>query len=260
MKKFLLIFLTTFLYINHSISSTIISHKAFYELDLIQDNSSGDFQGGSGETISLFSQKCNGWFLKETFAISFNIKNQENKKNFSIFSTFEDYKSKSFSFEHLDNSGDKNENFYSGFVEKKNNGLEGMLIDKKNEIFKFNDKILFPTEHLNLLLKYAQKNKNFLTAKVFFGSDKNKLIKIVSAFIGPKRKSNLNFNHKLLKETVWPIKLAFYELNQKGSTPSTTIYVDLDINGIAHNYLVDYGNYKMKGKLSKIESVKREKC
>ena len=75
-----------------------------------------------------------------------------------------------------------------------------MLIDTKNEIFKFNEKILFPTEHLNLLLNYAQNNKNFLTAKVFFGSDKNKLIKIVSAFISAKRESSLKFNHKLLKK------------------------------------------------------------
>ena len=143
MKKILLIFILTFLYVNYSISSTIISHKAFYELDLIENNSSSDFQGG-GETISLFSQKCSGWFLKETFAVRFNTKNQENKKSFSIFSTFEDYKSKSFSFEHFDNNGDKNESFYSGFVEKKNSGLEGMLLDTKNEIFKFNEKYYFP--------------------------------------------------------------------------------------------------------------------
>ena len=61
-----------------------------------------------------------------------------------------------------------------------------MIFEKKNEKFTFNDDILFPTEHLEILLENAKKNINFYTAKVFFGSDKENLVKIVSAFIGKK--------------------------------------------------------------------------
>ena len=260
MRNFLFFFLIFTLYLKYSISATIISHKAFYKLDFIQNELSEDFQGGSGETIFLFSNKCKGWFLKETFAIIFNIKNQESTKSFSIFSTFEDYNSKNFSFEHFDKYGNKSEDFYSGFVEKKKMGIKGMLVSNKKKILNYNEKILFPTEHLNLLLKHAQNKKQFFTTKVFFGSNKNNLIKIVSAFIGPEKKSTININNKLLKKNVWPIKLSFYDLDQKNSKPNNIIFVDLDNNGIAHKYIVDYGSYKMIGTLSKIEDVKKEKC
>ena len=39
-------------------------------------------------------------------------------KNFSIFSTFEDFTAKKFSFEHLDKNDFEKEMIYSGYVQK----------------------------------------------------------------------------------------------------------------------------------------------
>ena len=47
--------------------------------------------------------------------------------------------------------------FYSGYVQKNKNILDGIIFDKNNEKFSFNDDILFPTEHLEILLENAKK-------------------------------------------------------------------------------------------------------
>ena len=197
----------SFLYVNTSLSSTIVSHKAYYDLEFLTNETPSIVEGGSGKSSFLLEKQCKGWALKETFAITFNLNNKKNSKNFSIFSSFEDFTAKKFSFEHLDKNDFEKEIFYSGYVQKTKNILDGIIFDKNNEKFSYNDDILFPTEHLEILLENAKKNINFNTAKVFFGSDKENLVKIVSAFIGKKINTDISIENDLLKKQVWPIQL-----------------------------------------------------
>ena len=257
---FLLLISKLFLYVNTSFSSTIVSHKAYYDLEFLINEAPSVVEGGSGKSSFLLEKKCKGWALKETFAIAFKLNNKDNSKNFSIFSSFEDFTAKNFSFEHLDKNDFEKEKFYSGYVKKNKNVLDGMIFEKINEKLTFNEDILFPTEHLKILLENAKKNINFHTAKVFFGSDKDNLVKIVSSFIGKKINTDVSIENDLLKKQVWPIQLSFYNLNQKNPDPNTKVIAYVDENGIAHSYTVDYGSYKMKGKLVGIEKVSKLKC
>ena len=63
-----------------------------------------------------------------------------------------------------------------------------------------------------------------------------------------------------MKKNVWPIKLAFYNYQQKKATPETEISLEIDEEGVVHYYLVDYGDYIMMGKLDKIKIFKQENC
>ena len=44
---------------------------------------------------------------------------------------------------------------YSGYVQKNNNLMNGMIFDKTNDKFSFKDNIIFPTEHLRILIENA---------------------------------------------------------------------------------------------------------
>ena len=127
----LCLILITFLYVNTSLSSTIVSHKAYYDLEFLTNETPSVVEGGSGKSSFLLEKQCKGWSLKETFAITFNLNNKDNSKNFSIFSSFEDFTAKNFSFEHLDKNDLEKEMFYSGYVKKNKNILNGQIFDKK---------------------------------------------------------------------------------------------------------------------------------
>ena len=86
----------SFLYVNTSFSSTIVSHKAYYDLEFLTSEAPSVVEGGSGKSSFLLEKQCKGWALKETFAITFNLNNKNNSKNFSIFSSFEDFPAKKF--------------------------------------------------------------------------------------------------------------------------------------------------------------------
>ena len=70
----------------------------------------------------------------------------------------------------------------------------------------------------------------------------------------------MTIENDLLKKQVWPIQLSFYNINQKKPDPNTKVIAYVDDSGIAHSYTVDYGSYKMKGKLVGIEKVSEIKC
>ena len=58
-------------------------------------------------------------------------------KNFSIFSSFADFKAKIFSFEHSDKNDFEKEMVYSGYVQKNKKKLDGIIFDKYSEKFIF---------------------------------------------------------------------------------------------------------------------------
>ena len=101
----------------------------------------------------------------------------------------------------------------------------------------------------------------FFSSNVFFGSSKNKLIKYVTSVIGKKKILLTSVFDKKNKEIeVWPIKLAFFDYKQKKSSPQSQISLELDKNGIVHNYIVNYGDYIMRVGLKKLEKIEPANC
>ena len=56
------------------------------------------------------------------------------------------------------------------------------------------------------------------------------------------------------------MQLSYYDISQKNSNPRTKVFAHVDENGITHFYEVDYGDYKLKAKLRKVEFLKEKKC
>ncbi len=255
-------FFTLFIFLislNKLYASTLISHKAYYNLTLEKSDRNSLLESGSGQSTYFLKKSCSGWSLKENLILSFNLNNNKSANTFSRFQTFEDFASKNFSFEHYDKSELSGIINYQGFVRKEKQNVRGILIDNKKSIIEFDNKILFPTEHLIKLIKSAKNKKTFFHSNVFFGSSKENLVKKVSAFIG-KEKNASKVISNIIKQKVWPIRLAFFNLNSNKSSPEAEISIELDENGVIHNYEVDYGDYSMIALLEKIEKIKEDVC
>ena len=241
-------------------ASTLVSHKAYYKLLLKKTVTNSLLEGGEGNSTFYFEKSCVGWALKENFLLSYNLTNNKTSNTYSIFKTFEDFSASNFSFKHFDKSDINGIINYQGYIKKKDSYLSGKLIDKEITNLNYQDKILLPTEHLIKLLDHAKRNKKFLYSNVFFGSSKIALIKKVSAVIGNKKKIKTELSSSLRHIYVWPINLAFFNYNSQKSSPETQIKIDIDQGGVVFNYEVDYGDYKMKAKLTKLENLPEKKC
>ena len=258
--KYFLIPLFILFFSSNSYSNKLLSHKAYYNLILEQLERSSLLESGNGKSTYLFKKSCSGWLLKENLVLTFNLSNNKSANTFSKFETFEDFLSQDFSFDHYDKSDISGILNYQGFVRKEKKKLKGMLIENKLHQIEFAEKILFPTEHLIKLIELAKQKKRFFYSNVFFGSSKENLVKKVSAFIGKEKNISIKINSKILKQKIWPIRLAFFNFKSGRSSPETEISIELDEGGVIHNYEVDYGDYKMVAVLDKIEKIEDESC
>jgi hypothetical protein len=75
-----------------------------------------------------------------------------------------------------------------------------------------------------------------------------------------KRISKLNKNVSSLKQNIWPIKLAFYNIDTKQSKPDYEIKLEIDEDGIIHYYETDYGDFVIEANLEKLSYLDVLKC
>ena len=247
-------------YVNFATSSQLLSHKATYSLKIenIKDNSF--LEGGQGQTFFEMAENCNGWNIKEDYVIVYELPDNKMANSFSSYSTFENYLGTKHSFELNEKSQFSGDKSYQGFVEKDKKNISGSIINNSIEKITFKKDILFPIEHLLKLIKAAKSGEKIFTEKVFFGNEDEEFIKIVSAFIGQIRNSNLEDIEYLKGKKIWPMNVAFYREKAQQENPEYEINLEIDNLGVVHSYKVDYGNFEIKASLKKFEIIPKIKC
>ena len=145
-------------------------------------------------------------------------------------------------------------------MEKKKNNINGTLIKENIKNLSFNKDVLFPIEHLKKIIEKAEAGEKLYTTKVFFGNEEKDFIKTVSTFIGNRAKARpLGFDY-IADNEVWKLKISFYTNNSKKGNPDYEIKLELDQNGVAHYYEVDYGDFEIKANLKSFEVTDEKKC
>ena len=248
------------LIVKPALAAQLLSHNAIYVLNIEQTNKNSSLEGGQGRSVFEIRQVCNGWNVKEDYILIYELANKKNAKSFSSHKTFENTNGTQHSFEHNEKSDFNGENSYEGYIQKVNNKIIGSLINRKTKELSFDKDILFPVDHLNKLINIAQNKGRVFTSKVFFGTEDQEFIKIVSAFISKKRSSKIQNNTYLSKKMIWPIKLAFYPNQSRQSKPDYEISIELDEVGIVHSYKVDYGDFIVKAKLQNFKIIEKTDC
>ena len=119
---------------------------------------------------------------------------------------------------------------------------------------------VFPTEHVRRLIEAAQAGENKLALKVYDGSDDGKKVYDTLALIGhriePGAGRDLEDPAKqpaLSSSARWPVTISYFNSGSGDQTPAYTISFDLYDNGISRHLTLDYGDFALKGELSKLE-------
>jgi hypothetical protein len=107
----------------------------------------------------------------------------------------------------------------------------------------------------------ARKGEKILSRIVFDGASEEGMFEI-NAVIGgltpvatPNPKLVFSPNTKY-----WPMRLAFFSMKAGVELPDYQTTVHLLENGIARELLLDYGNFKIRGTLDKVEFPPKPSC
>ena len=249
----------------HAVSGTqIVPHRALYKMSLDRVSAGNSISHVEGTMVFDWSDACDGWAIQQKMNLHF-IHNEGNDAD--VDSTVVMWEAKdgtrySFNVRRLIN--EKEDEIYKGRARL---GEEGgnvvYALPKERAESKLPSGTLFPSGHTKMIIKMAKTGEKFFTRRVFDGSDEEGSAD-VSAFIGDEIKTNtlgkeLREN-PLIQVRAWPVRLAFFLPDAQEGLPEYEMDLVLQENGIARSMVIDYGNFRVKGELVKLDSETSSLC
>lgn len=236
----------------------LLSHRAAYRLSLADSGVSGSLAAVRGALVMEWRASCEGWL--STQQLGFIAETSEGP-GFSYdvrFSSWEsvDNRKLRFNVRTFDESGLAEE--FRGQATLDGPDGRGMVnyAEPPNSVVELPKGTLFPTEHVRSLIRAAEAGQQVVSHDVFDGSGPDALTR-VTAVIGDPRPAQ----DDLAKgQAVWPVSLAYYDLKEPDSMPNFQLSFQMAPNGVLYDVTLDYGDFKLKAELDKLETFTSAKC
>lgn len=235
-------------------SPSLVSHRAVYDLRLIDNGGAKAPVAASGRILFEFSNACNSYVQTLKQAIDLEATGGERKLTDSISTTSENADGGDFRFR--SSRSDEGGGGVFGRAQRGAHGLSIALTRPLPYQRAVDGDVLFPTQHIAAIIAAARRGDKVFVAKVFDGSDDGKKIFDVTTVIGPARAhadsdrgahaAGLNG----LKR--WPVAVAYYPQDRRDGPPDYVLSFDLYENGVSSHLKLDYGDFAMSGELVQI--------
>lgn len=243
----------------------LASHRAVYELSLARPDPTGSVVALRGRLVMEFNDVCDGYALNQRIHTETTDGDDNDVASDFTTSSWESRDGMRFRFSlRNDVSGETTEE-YVGTAELDKSGKGGSVsftkpADKKMPLPAHT---VFPNIHLVTLLRGAMAGETMLPVRVFDGSGNDGLFE-TGGHIGKPYAKVAENEAGVLKPLrgmqSWPVRVAYFPLLTKAETPEYEIAFRLFANGISGDLLLDYGDYAMKGILSRLDLLPGPGC
>ena len=228
---------------------TLEPHRAVYDLSLAWASGQSGIEGLHGRFVYSFTGAACEGYVTEMRMVTDISREQGKMVTDQISSSFEDLEEGAFSFSNTMFTDYNLQSESAGEASRADDrsiavsvGDEGPLDIGKGE---------FPTEYLSHVIDAAVAGRKLYQADSFDGSGKS-LLRAVT-LIGNRA--------EIAGSPQWPITTAYFSTGAGGDqTPDYTISMSLAENGVSRDLLMDFGDFKMAGKLAKLEMLDPARC
>jgi len=248
-------------------------HVAIYDLKLTNSRGKRLLESARGRIVYDFSgNSCEGYALQ--FRQVTELDSGEGKVTLSDLrtTTWEEGAGKSFRFKSQNYMDDKKISDVDGRADLAKDKLAVKLsrpADKKFEA----GRVVFPTEHMRLLIEAARTGKNLLEIAVYDGSESGEKIYQSLSVIGKRIEPDQKLEDAAAGKDAlaglarWPVTISYFDKNEKKSseepseqTPIYAISFEMYENGISRALRLDYGDFVIDGTMSSLEIKTAKAC
>ena len=239
------------------------SYLAVYDLTLDRATPRSSLVGATGSMAIEWRDVCDGWSSSQRVTIALSEIWGNIIESDSNFASWESRDGLAYRFDVRNfRDGNLHEQF-RGHATLSGPGGKGKVVYliPEGKSLDLPKETIFPSGHLFLLVDAANKGKKTLYRLVFDGANKEGMFDI-NAVIGdltPAEAPDDSFDFSL-NEKYWPVRLAFFSTKADVDLPDYETTVHLSENGVAREILLDYGNFKIKGILNKLEFPPEPSC
>lgn len=245
--------------------SGLVAHRAIYDLELKDATDRSGIAGMFGRMVYEFEgSDCTGFTTNFRFVTQIDT-GDATRMSDQQTKTFEDLTKRTFKFETKSFTDEQLDKDVRGAAMDESKGVK---VDLQQPTARQIDlaESRFPTEHMLDIIHNAKLGKNFFEARVFDGSDDGDKSLVATTVVGksetPKSDdADADKAGAFAKTAFWPVTIAYF--NEKSTGDAMPVYrmsFKLYENGITRDLTMDYGDFVLTGKLTKLEMLDAKAC
>lgn len=242
----------------------ILAHRALYKMTLDSVRNGSHVQAVEGDMYFEWQDACDGWNVEQRLSLNMARDEGDEVNIKSNYATWESKDGNSYRFNYRNTINGQIKDEYRGTATLEGPGQKGLArytLPEAREM-QLPAGSFFPTAHTVALINAAIARKSIFSASVFDGTDEHGLSEINSV-IGSQKNIGVEAARTGLGDTAdaaWPVRMAFFPYDQQESAPDYEMDTSILPNGVSEFMLMDYGEFRLRGTLEKIEVLPRPDC
>lgn len=243
----------------------LLPHRAVYDIQLKQASERSGIEGMRGRMVYEFSgSECQGFTTNFRFVTRIDTGEQIRVTDQQSM-TFEDLAAGKFRFETKSFTDDQLDKDVSGAAEDEDGKVRIAIEEPEPRAVELADS-RFPTAHMMDVIENARKGKSLFEARIFDGSEDGDKSYLTTTVVGlPHTPTSLEASDKsagaMAGQAYWPVSIAYFDEKASGDLlPIYTQSFKLYENGISRDLTLDYGDFVLTGKLTKLEVLGSGEC
>lgn len=246
-------------------AGVLVPHRAVYDIQLKQASERSGIEGMRGRMVYEFNgSECQGYTTNFRFVTRIDTGEQIRVTDQQSM-TFEDIAAGKFRFETKSFTDDQMDKDVSGAAADENGKVSIELEEPAPRAVELADS-RFPAEHMIEVIENARKGKALFEARIFDGSEDGDKSYLTTTVVGPLRKPTASEAADksagiVASQAYWPVSIAYFDEKAAGDVlPIYTQSFKLYENGVSRDLTLDYGDFVLTGKLTKLEVLGSGDC
>lgn len=252
-------------------AKAVLPHRALYKMSLDSVRNGANVTGADGIMYFEWSDACSGWVVDQRMDVTFTHDDGESVPVGTAFSTWEAKDGTRYRFSYRRTVNGTPSEVLRGHASVPQLGQAGVATyqGEKTRDVALPAGTLFPTSHTLAMLYAAESGSTLFNAMMFDGTDEAGLSEISAVISKAKPVQNAEARKGWQsKDTAkgYPIRMAFFSAPPADSEGEISDAPDYEMdtallsNGVSEFMTIDYGDFRMKGVLQKIELLPAVKC
>jgi hypothetical protein len=246
----------------------LAAHRVVYDLSLAGATGSRGLEAARGRiAFDFLGDNCDGYALTYRQVTVLEGGEIGSRTSDLRTATFESGDGKSFRFKtESDTQGTPKK--LDGDAERSKDGVLAVRLKQpKSDRFTFGDGPVFPSDHMKRLIAAARAGETTMSIKIFDGSDDGHKVYDTLAVIGRKIEPGKDEGveaalrtDSMRKLARWPVTLSYFDAGRGEQTPVYVISFELYDNGVSRALKLDYGEFALKGDVTRFELMPEKDC
>jgi len=237
-------------------------HIAAYRLSLDHRSGAGALVEARGGLVIEWQLDCDGWLSRQRLGFVGRTDVGATISHDVRFSSWESTDGSRLRFAVRSFENEELQDEFRGIAELKGrNGGIAEFTKPRKETVPLPPGTVFPTEHIQQVLKAAAAGARFVSHEVFDGYDFDALTQVTSV-IGAAQPLEPGPGLALEDSSgsAWQLSMAYYSVEDEAEAPQFEATFLLDDKGILYDVGLDYGDFRLAAELEQLELLERPDC